>query len=71
MTLTLNLQSFFLHLAHRLDMVHVCAKLFENISMHDKVMVRTRKIQLKSISYHCDLDLESTDFLCYGPDKES
>ena len=58
---------FFLHLAHRLDMVHVCAKLFENISMHDKVIVQTRKVQLKSISYHCDLDLESTNiFFAFG-----
>ena len=38
-------------------------KLTENNSVHDKVMVWTRKDQLKCISYHCDLDLESTDFI--------
>ena len=64
MTLTLKLQTNVLYLTHHIDIVHICAKLFENISMHDKVMVRTRKLQLKSISYHCDLDLNLQIFFC-------
>ena len=53
-------------MTQRLDMVYICSKLFENISMDEKVIVRTRKVQLMSICCHCDLDLEATDksFAC-------
>ena len=59
-------RSDIVHMTQRLDMVYICSKLFENISMDEKVIVRTRKVQLMSICCHFDLDLEATDksFAC-------
>ena len=40
-TLTLNLVTWFLFATHRLIMIIICAKLFSNPTMHNKVMGRT------------------------------
>jgi hypothetical protein len=42
-TLTFEVGTWFLDAIHRrLDLVDICAKLFHNTSMYDKVTVRTR-----------------------------
>jgi hypothetical protein len=41
-TLTFETGTWFLDATHCLDMVDICAKLFQNPSMYDKVAVRTR-----------------------------
>ena len=40
-TLTFNLAAWFLSATHRLITIIICAKLFLNPTMHDKVMGRT------------------------------
>ena len=41
-TLTFNLAAWFLFATHRLIMILICAKLFSNPTVHNKVMGRTR-----------------------------
>ena len=41
-TLTSDLATWFLFATHRLVMIIICAKLFSNLNMHNKVMGRTR-----------------------------
>jgi hypothetical protein len=41
-TLTFEVGTWFLDATHRLDVVDICAKLFQNPSMYDKVTVRAR-----------------------------
>ena len=41
-TLTFDLETWFLFPTHRLVMIIICVKLFSNPTMHDKVMGRTR-----------------------------
>jgi hypothetical protein len=41
-TLTLEVGTWVLHKTHHLDVVDICANLFKNSSMHDKVIIRTR-----------------------------
>jgi hypothetical protein len=42
MTLTFEVRTWLLNVTHRLDVVDISAKLFQNISMYDKVTVRPR-----------------------------
>ena len=46
---------------HRLVMMIICARLFSNLTMHNKVMDRTRtgftEVCAQSLSADCDLDL--------------
>jgi hypothetical protein len=42
LTLTFEVGMWFLNATHRLDVVDVCAKLFHNPSMYDKVTVQTQ-----------------------------
>jgi hypothetical protein len=41
-TLTFEVRTWFLDATYRLDVVHICAKLFQNPSMYDKVTVWTQ-----------------------------
>jgi hypothetical protein len=41
-TLIFEVGTWFLDATHHLDVVDICAKLFQNPSMYDKVTVRTR-----------------------------
>ena len=56
-----DLAIWFLFATHRLVMMIICAKLFSNPIMHDKVMDRTRtgftEVYAQSLSADCDLDL--------------
>ena len=60
-TLTFNLVIWFLIATHHLIMIIICAKLFSNPTMHNKVMGRTRtvstEIYAQNLSADCDLDL--------------
>jgi hypothetical protein len=42
MILTFEVGTWFLDATHRLDVVDICTKLFQNPSMYDKVTVQTR-----------------------------
>ena len=57
----LDLATWFLFVTHYLVMMIVCAKLFSNSTMHNKVMGRTRtgftEVYAQSLSADCDLDL--------------
>ena len=61
MTLTLNLVVWFLIATHRLIMTIICAKLFSNPTMHNKVMGQTQAgftgVYAQSLSADSDLDL--------------
>ena len=52
---------------HRLVMMIICAKLFTNLTMHSKVMSRTRteftEVYAKSLSADCDIDLWPSDMV--------
>jgi hypothetical protein len=41
-TLTFEVGTLFLDATHRVDVVDICAKLFPNASIYDKVTVRTQ-----------------------------
>ena len=60
-TLTFNLVTWFLIETHRLIMIIICATLFSNPIMHNKVMGRTRtgfiEVYAQGLSKDCDLDL--------------
>ena len=43
LTLTLELVTWILNATHRLMMVNICTKFFQNLSRNDKAMDRTRK----------------------------
>ena len=66
-TLTFDLVTWFLFPTHPLVMLIICAKLFLNLTMHDKVMGLTRtgfaEVYAQSLSADCNLDL-ATWFLC-------
>ena len=61
MTLTFNLATWFLFATHGLIIIIICAKLFSNPTMHNKVMGQTQtgfnEVNTKSLSANCDLDL--------------
>ena len=67
MTLTFNLATWFLFATHRLIMMIICAKLFSNPTMHNKVMGRTRtgftEVYAQSLSVDCVLDLCPSDMV--------
>ena len=59
-TLDFDLVTWFLFATHRLVMMIICAKLFSNPTMHNKVMGQTRtgfiEAYAQSLSADCDLD---------------
>ena len=61
MTLTFDLAISLLFMTYCLVMMIICAKLFANPTMHNKVMSRTQtgfiEIYPQSLSVDCDLDL--------------
>ena len=61
MTLTFDLAIWLLFATHCLIMMIICAKLFSNPTMHNKVMSRTQtgftEVYAQSLSADCDLDL--------------
>ena len=61
LTLTFNQVIWFFIAAHRLIMIIICAKLFSNPTMHNKVMGRTQtgftEVYGQSLSADCDLNL--------------
>jgi hypothetical protein len=52
-TLTCKVWTWFLNAKHRLDVVDIYAKLFQNPSMYDKLKVRTR-VKLGRTDGHTD-----------------
>ena len=70
MTLTFNLVTWFLFATHRLIMKIICAKLFSNSTMHNKVMGRKRtgftEVYAQSLSVDCDLDLDPPTWLLFA-----
>ena len=60
-TLTFNLMIWFLFATHCPAMMIICAKLFSNPTMHNKIMGRKRtsltEVYAQSLSADCDLDL--------------
>ena len=60
-TLTFDLAIWFLFMTHHLVMMIICAKLFSEPTMHNKVMSQTRagstEVYAQSLSVDCDLDL--------------
>ena len=67
MTLTFNLETWFMFVTHQLIMIIICAKLFSNPIMHNKVMGRTRtglsEVYAQSLSADCDLDRSPSDMI--------
>ena len=67
MTLTFNLAIWFLFATHGLIMIIICAKLFSNPTMHNKVMGRTptsfTEVYAQNLSVDCDLDLWPNDMV--------
>jgi hypothetical protein len=58
-TLTFEVSMWFLDAAHRLVVVDICAKLFQNPSMCDKVTVRTRKKWGRTdLDRRCDINIK-------------
>ena len=61
MTLTFNLVIWLLIVTHGLIMIIICAELFSNPTMHNKVMGRTQtgfsEVFAQSLSADRDLDL--------------
>ena len=65
-TLTFNLAIWFLFATHSLVMMIICAKLFLNPTMHNKVMVRART---GFTDHLCQIIFKSHYvWLSYGPD---
>ena len=66
-TLTFDLARWFLFMTQRLVMVIICAKLYSNLTMHNKVIGRTRtgstEVYAQSLSVDCDLDLCPSDMV--------
>ena len=60
MTLTLNRPWSNLGTAHRLIILDICAKLFENPTRCSKNIERTRNTVIQCLILDCDLDLEPT-----------
>ena len=62
MSLTFNLATWFLFVTHRLIMIIICAKLFSNPTMNNKVRGRTRtgfiEVCAQSLNADCDLNLD-------------
>ena len=60
-TLIFDLETWFLSETHHLVMMIISAKLFSNLTMHNKVMGWTRtgstEVYAQSLSVDCDLDL--------------
>ena len=58
-TVTFDLATWFLFAIHRLVMIIICAKLFSNPTMHNKLMGRTKtgftEVYAQSLSVDCDL----------------
>ena len=67
MTLTFNLETWFLIATHLLIMTIICAKLFLKSTMHNKVIDRTgtgfTDVYAQNLSADCDLDLWSSDMV--------
>ena len=61
MTLTFDLVTWFLFATYRLVKMIICAILFSNPTMHNKVMGQTQtgftEVYAQSLSVDCDLDL--------------
>jgi hypothetical protein len=53
-TLTFELGTWFLYGTHSLDVVDICAKLFQNPSMYDKVTVQKQMKWDKRTDRQCD-----------------
>ena len=66
-TLAFNLLVWFLVATHPLTMIIICARLFSNPTMHNKVMSQTRtgftEVYAQSLSADCDLDLWASDMV--------
>ena len=60
-TLTFNLATWFLFATHRLIIIIICAKLFLNPTMHNKVMGQTQTgftaVYAQTLNADCGLDL--------------
>ena len=58
---TFDLAIWFLFATYHLVMMIICAKLFPNLTMHNKVMARTgtgtTEVYAQSQTVDCDLDL--------------
>ena len=67
MPLTFDLKIWFLIVTHRLTMIIICAKLYSNPTMRNKVMGRTQtgftEVYAQSLSADCDLDLSPSDIV--------
>ena len=67
MTLTFDLATCFLITTHCLVVMIICAKLFSNPTMHNKVMGQTRtgstEVYAQSLSADCDLNLWPSDMV--------
>ena len=67
MPLTFDLVIWFLIATHCLTMIIICATLFSNPTMHNKVMGRTQtdytEVYVQSLSADCDLDLSPSDIV--------
>ena len=67
--MTFNLATWFLIATHRLIMIIICAKLFSNPTMHNKVMGRKRtgftEVYAQSLNADCDLDLSPSDMVLF------
>ena len=67
MTLIFDLATWFLFATHCLVTMIIFAKLFLNLTMHNKVMGRTRtsftEVYAQSLSVDCDLDLLPSDMV--------
>ena len=57
----LDLATWFVFATHHLVMMIICAKLFTNLTMHNKLMGQTRtgstEVNAQGLSVDCDLDL--------------
>ena len=66
-TLTFDPVTWFLFATHFLIMMLICAILFSNPTIHNKVMGRTRtgftEAYAKCLSADCDLDLKPSDMV--------
>ena len=66
MTLIFNLATSFLFVTHCL-MIIICAKLFSNPTMHNKVMGRTQRgfteVYAQSLNADCEIDLRPSDMV--------
>ena len=70
MTLTFDLAIWFLFATHCFVMMIICAKLFLNPTMHNKVMGRTRtgftEVYAQSLCVDCDLGPRLSDMILVG-----